>query len=776
MSNCNATNLSVTTNTVVIQDVNRRIDIVVPNCETTVSVTQPVTNVITIAVPGPQGITGEPGAAADISQLNIFTGSIQTQVNNLTNVTASYATTGPNTFIGNQIVSGSITVSDIGYIQAPSFTGSLFGTASWANNAITASFVTASNVYGPYGSNSIISASYAISASFASTASYVNPLHQNVIITGSLFVTQSHISTVDYIDFTPVTTAPGFLTGRLHWTDDTKTLQLDTDVNGFELEIGHQSVIRGRNTNGFVLTKGTVVYINGESGNRPLFVTASWEGDPSSATTIGIIAQDINDNQTGYAITNGLIRGVNTNAFPPGTSLYLSSSGQYTDTPPASPLHEVRLGKTVTSAVNGIIYIDIMNGYELGELHDVLIVSASDGDLISWSSGSRVWKNTKQLTGSYGLTGSLNIINGGITGSLLGTSSFALTAATASFVTASNVYGPFGSNSVISASYSATASVALVALNAGSSFPFTGSAIISGSLSVIGPVSFTGSLAVSSSAGTTLFSSNADTLVITGSLLVTGSINLVGLLTGTASYALEALSSSYAITSSFAQNAISASFASTASFVLNAVTASYVTGSIFTNANLALSASYALTASHALNALTASYALTDSSGVRVLYNDVPFSSHTGTTNDTVIAYKLIPANTIAAGDVLWLRQRYNKTSTIGTVSARFYVNNTSSSLSGATLIGSLLNQPTTNRYALMERSVAVSSSAGTSNNNIFGATPSLVADNVSQATAAQNVTIDWTQDQYIQYALQLSNAGDTVTLTMVEAILFKKTV
>ena len=75
-------------------------------------------------------------------------------------------------------------------VVAQSFTGSLFGTASFAvsasqaQNATTASyvlnavsasfatsasFVTASNVFGPFGSNSVISASFAI---FAETASY----------------------------------------------------------------------------------------------------------------------------------------------------------------------------------------------------------------------------------------------------------------------------------------------------------------------------------------------------------------------------------------------------------------------------------------------------------------------------------------------------------------------------------------------------------------------------------------------------------------------------
>ena len=70
-------------------------------------------------------------------------------------VTASYAL---NSGASSGNFSGSFTGS---------LTGSLLGTASWAQNVLTASFVTASNVYGPYGSNSIRSASFALTASFA---------------------------------------------------------------------------------------------------------------------------------------------------------------------------------------------------------------------------------------------------------------------------------------------------------------------------------------------------------------------------------------------------------------------------------------------------------------------------------------------------------------------------------------------------------------------------------------------------------------------------------
>jgi len=412
-------------------------------------------------------------------------------------------------------------------------TGSLLTTASFSDPNLTFTKGNGSTF------NVNISSLTVTSASYALTASYVNPLNQNVIITGSLLVTQSYISTVDYIDFTLLPAEPAFNTGRLHWTDDTKTLQLDTDVNNFELEIGHQSVIRGRNVNSFTLTKGSVVYINGESGNRPTFATASWTDDSSSATTIGIIAQDINSSQTGYAVTNGLIRDINTNAFPPGTSLYLSSSGQYTSVPPLSPLHEVRLGKTITQATNGIIYIDIQNGYEIGELHDVLITSASTGDLLVWDSGSQVWENTKQLSGSYGLTGSLTATS--FTGSLLGTASYATQALSASFsitssaaniADASDVNAQFhiafvantGSTQLIAAdrdglynpkfnTLTVTSSFALTASYVPPSaiFPYTGSARITGSLGV------TGSLSVIDGNGTNNLNTNVRTLYGTNS-------------------------------------------------------------------------------------------------------------------------------------------------------------------------------------------------------------------------------------------------------------------
>jgi len=274
-------------------------------------------------------------------------------------------------------------------------------------------------------SNDIIGFSVQGASSVAAGVTLVSLGNANIVgpITASILSASSHIIT-SYIDFNKTAT-PAFAEGRVNWIDDTKTLAIDTDVNDIQIEVGHQTVVRVRNQTPSTILKGRVVYMSGSSGNRPLIYTSSWDFDPTSADTLGLVAADINTNNNGYVISNGIIRGVNTSAFTAGTALYLSSSGQITSTVPVAPLHTVRLGKVITSnATTGIIHIDIANGYEIGELHDVIdnSTNTTHGELLI-KSGS-VWKNGRQLTGSYGLTGSLTATS--FTGSLNGTASWAL--------------------------------------------------------------------------------------------------------------------------------------------------------------------------------------------------------------------------------------------------------------------------------------------------------------------------------------------------------------
>ncbi len=115
-------------------------------------------NGIAITGSGGSGNPGGPLTSIQFNSASAFSGSA--------NFTFS---SGSSTIYltGSMIVSGGISASyganTIGFI----------GTASWAqsaSNAFTASFITASNVWGPYGTSSVISASIAVTASFAGAA------------------------------------------------------------------------------------------------------------------------------------------------------------------------------------------------------------------------------------------------------------------------------------------------------------------------------------------------------------------------------------------------------------------------------------------------------------------------------------------------------------------------------------------------------------------------------------------------------------------------------
>jgi hypothetical protein len=72
-------------------------------------------------------------------------------------IPTTYATTGSNTFIGNQVVTGSgiftsgLTIT--GSLTAPTITGSLEGTSSWSRNSISSSYpiaISGNTVYTPF--------------------------------------------------------------------------------------------------------------------------------------------------------------------------------------------------------------------------------------------------------------------------------------------------------------------------------------------------------------------------------------------------------------------------------------------------------------------------------------------------------------------------------------------------------------------------------------------------------------------------------------------------
>ena len=161
--------------------------------------------------------------------------------------------------------------------------------------------------------------------------------------------------------------------------------------------IGQQLHQRVNNRTGATLTKGTAVYLSGSQGNRITVAKALATSDPTSANTFGIVAESINNNQSGYVITEGLITNINTSALVEDSAVYLSPTvaGGLTSTKPQAPQHNVYIGVCVKSnAGSGELFVSVKNGLEITELHDVRITSPVDKASLYYKSSEGLWRDT----------------------------------------------------------------------------------------------------------------------------------------------------------------------------------------------------------------------------------------------------------------------------------------------------------------------------------------------------------------------------------------------
>jgi hypothetical protein len=170
-----------------------------------------------------------------------------------------------------------------------------------------------------------------------------------------------------------------------------------TDYNAPGVTASAGTLVREiRNTTGATLTKGTIVYISGATGNKPTVSKALATGDSTSAQTFGMCQTDISNNSNGNVVVIGDITGLDTSAFTEGAQLYLSSTtaGTYTTTKQLAPAHLVYIGVVTRShPTQGQIEVKIQNGYELDEIHDVAISSLANNQGLFYESATDLWKN-----------------------------------------------------------------------------------------------------------------------------------------------------------------------------------------------------------------------------------------------------------------------------------------------------------------------------------------------------------------------------------------------
>jgi hypothetical protein len=221
----------------------------------------------------------------------------------------------------------------------------------------------------------------------------INNLTASTIIASTATIGTAHISNIEWNLTSGATVVQE---GQMTWDSVQQTTVLGMAGGNVNVALGMETLFprRVRNSTGSTMAKGTVVYINGVSGNTPTVDRAIATSDSTSAFTLGMTAENINDGSTGWVTTFGELTGINLSSFTGGDTLYLSgaTAGAFTNIPQSAPIHYVRVGTVVKATADGALVVNVLNGYELQELHNVVISSLASGQILQ-SGVSSLWYN-----------------------------------------------------------------------------------------------------------------------------------------------------------------------------------------------------------------------------------------------------------------------------------------------------------------------------------------------------------------------------------------------
>ena len=328
----------------------------------------------------------------------------------LQSATGAFVTTGQT----GQFVTGSVV--------RPSETGIFITTGQ------TGSFITASQTGAFYPNSNPSGFITGVDLSSYATTSYVTGVSGYLQYQISNFSGSS--STGSYVSLTGNETISGIKNFISRPTVNTTGVLISGDA----VDTIH---LYGKNDEPFTLNKGQPVYIGGANGANPLIKRASNTGERTSSKTIGLLAQNLNSNDFGYIVSEGILEGFNTSAATAGDPMWLGTTGDIifgTGNKPYGNNHLVYLGVVLRSqSNNGKVYVKPQNGFEIEELHRVYAQNARTNDTLMYNSGSGSWF-ARQIN----------------TGDVSGISAYALAANTGSFITVSQT-GAFAASALTGA-------------------------------------------------------------------------------------------------------------------------------------------------------------------------------------------------------------------------------------------------------------------------------------------------------------------------------------
>ena len=148
---------------------------------------------------------------------------------------------------------------------------------------------------------------------------------------------------------------------------------------------------------GVAINKGQAVYVTGADGTNIIVGLASNTSEATSSKTLGLLNATVAINGMADVVQIGRLAGLNTIGATVGDPVWLGTNGNLIyglTNKPYAPAHLVFIGVvTRVNANNGEIFVNVQNGFELKEIHDVDIITnvPINGDVLGYD--GTLWVN-----------------------------------------------------------------------------------------------------------------------------------------------------------------------------------------------------------------------------------------------------------------------------------------------------------------------------------------------------------------------------------------------
>ena len=193
-------------------------------------------------------------------------------------------------------------------------------------------------------------------------------------------------SNLDKLHFKPDTLVKLTNIGDVRYSQESRTLEVKVS-DTVSIQLGQEMQTRVKNDEAIQINNGQMVYINSAVGANPLAKIASTSNTDVAQRTFGMATENIPANGFGAITTEGLVRDINTSAFPEGAMLWLGTNGSITNIEPTAPTSKISVGMVLRSnANNGVVYVKIRAIARNQKLSDVYAPTLTGGDILRWNS------------------------------------------------------------------------------------------------------------------------------------------------------------------------------------------------------------------------------------------------------------------------------------------------------------------------------------------------------------------------------------------------------